>query len=69
MLVMTFNLRFATPLDGPNEWEFRRDLVVDLIRRPRPDLLGTQEGTVPMLRELCGAFAGIPAPDGPPPGG
>jgi len=52
MLVMTFNLRFATPLDGPNEWQFRRDLVVDLIHRRRPDLLGTQEGTVPMLREL-----------------
>lgn len=52
MLVMTFNLRFATPLDGPNEWQFRRPLVVDLICRRRPDLLGTQEGTVPMLREL-----------------
>ncbi len=53
MLVMTFNLRFATPLDGPNEWRFRRDLVVDLITGQRPDLLGTQEGTVPMLSELA----------------
>jgi endonuclease/exonuclease/phosphatase family metal-dependent hydrolase len=52
MLVMTFNLRFATPLDGPNEWQYRRDLVADLIRRHAPDLLATQEGTVPMLREL-----------------
>ncbi len=53
MIVMTFNLRFATPLDGPNEWQFRRDLVADVIRRRRPDLLGTQEGTMPMLRELA----------------
>lgn len=52
MLVMTFNLRFATPIDGPNEWQYRQDLVVDLIRRHAPDLLATQEGTVPMLREL-----------------
>ncbi len=52
MLVMTFNLRFATPLDGPNEWQFRKDLVVDIIRRHAPDLLATQEGTVPMLRFL-----------------
>ena len=26
MLVMTFNLRFATPIDGANEWEFRKEL-------------------------------------------
>jgi endonuclease/exonuclease/phosphatase family metal-dependent hydrolase len=56
MLVMTFNLRFATPIDGPNTWEFRQDLVVDLIRRHAPDLLGTQEGTVPMLRQLTAAL-------------
>ena len=52
MLVMTFNLRFANPTDGANEWQFRKDLVVDLIRRHAPDLLATQEGTVPMLRFL-----------------
>ena len=52
MLVMTFNLRFATPSDGPNEWQYRQELVVEVIRRHRPDLLGTQEGTVPMLRFL-----------------
>lgn len=52
MLVMTFNLRFATSLDGPNEWQYRQNLVVDLIRRHAPDLLATQEGTVPMLRFL-----------------
>ena len=33
MLVMTFNLRFATPLDGPNEWEQRKSLAVEIIRR------------------------------------
>ncbi len=52
MLVMTFNLRFATPIDGANEWEFRKELVVALIRRHAPDLLATQEGTMPMLRYL-----------------
>ena len=52
MLVMTFNLRFATPLDGPNEWEQRKDLAVEIIRRQAPDLLATQEGTTAMLRFL-----------------
>jgi endonuclease/exonuclease/phosphatase family metal-dependent hydrolase len=46
---MTFNLRFATPVDGPNEWQFRKDLVVEIILNHLPDLLGTQEGTVPQL--------------------
>ena len=52
MRLMTFNLRFATPIDGPNEWEFRKDLVVEIILKHRPDLLGTQEGTVPQLLYL-----------------
>ena len=52
MRLMTFNLRFATPIDGPNEWEYRKDLVVEIILNHRPDLLGTQEGTVPQLRYL-----------------
>ena len=52
MRLMTFNLRFATPLDGPNEWEFRKDMVVEIIGNHLPDLLGTQEGTVPQLLYL-----------------
>jgi endonuclease/exonuclease/phosphatase family metal-dependent hydrolase len=52
MRLMTFNLRFANPEDGPNEWEFRKELVVEVISNHRPDLLGTQEGTVPQLRYL-----------------
>jgi hypothetical protein len=52
MRLMTFNLRFATPLDGPNEWEFRKNLVVEVIGNHLPDLLGTQEGTVPQLLYL-----------------
>jgi hypothetical protein len=67
MLVMTFNLRFANPVDGANEWQFRKDLVVDVIRRQAPDLLATQEGTVPMLRFR--SPTGLPAPDSSSPGG
>lgn len=52
MRLMTFNLRFANPLDGPNEWQHRKDLVVKIILDHRPDLLGTQEGTVPQLDYL-----------------
>jgi endonuclease/exonuclease/phosphatase family metal-dependent hydrolase len=58
MLIMTFNLRFATPVDGPNAWEFRKDLVAEIIKTHRPDLLGTQEGTVPQLEYLETALPG-----------
>ena len=41
--VMTFNVRYPSKGDGPNVWENRRDLLVDTIRRNRPDVMGTQE--------------------------
>ncbi len=58
MRIMTFNLRFATPVDGSNEWEYRKDLVAEIILRHAPDLLGTQEGTVPQLDYLTGHLPG-----------
>lgn len=41
---MTFNLRFDSARDGANRWARRRSLVLEVVRRYRPDLLGTQEG-------------------------
>lgn len=52
MRIMTFNLRFENDRDGDNSWSFRRDLVVDVIRRVRPWILGTQEGTASQLEYL-----------------
>ena len=58
MRVMTFNLRFANPLDGPNHWDYRKELVVETILACAPDLVGTQEGTVPQLDYLAGHLPG-----------
>ena len=41
--VMTFNVRYPSPDDGPNVWENRRDILVETIRLKNPDLFGTQE--------------------------
>ena len=41
--VMTFNVRYPNPGDGPDIWENRRDLLVDTIREAAPDVMGTQE--------------------------
>jgi endonuclease/exonuclease/phosphatase family metal-dependent hydrolase len=41
--VMSFNIRFGTANDGPNHWDLRQDMVVDLIKRHDPDVIGLQE--------------------------
>jgi endonuclease/exonuclease/phosphatase family metal-dependent hydrolase len=41
--VMSFNVRYPSPEDGPNRWEFRRDMLVEAILEKDPDLIGTQE--------------------------
>lgn len=41
--LMTYNLKFASPTFKPS-WEVRREMQVDMIRKYRPDIIGTQEG-------------------------
>ncbi len=53
--VMTFNIRYhRAPNDGPNAWEFRRDMVADLIRRTGADTVGLQEAELPQVEYLRG---------------
>lgn len=52
--IMSFNLRLATPADGDNRWELRKDLLVDTIKAFQPDLLGTQE-TLALQKEFLDA--------------
>ena len=53
MKVMTFNLRFENDNDGENVWINRRELVVEIVNRYQPDILGTQEGKWNQLTYLC----------------
>jgi endonuclease/exonuclease/phosphatase family metal-dependent hydrolase len=41
--VMSFNVRFPSPDDGPDVWSARRDLLVETIRQHAPDIIGAQE--------------------------
>ena len=52
MKVMTFNLRFENDFDGENSWHQRRGLVVEIINRYQPAVLGTQEGKWGQLKYL-----------------
>jgi endonuclease/exonuclease/phosphatase family metal-dependent hydrolase len=52
MRMMTFNLRFENDRDGDNAWVNRRGMVVDIISRYQPSVLGTQEGKWSQIRYL-----------------
>ncbi len=42
--IMTYNIRYATPSDGENRWEARKEFLAEQIGYHDPDLFGTQEG-------------------------
>jgi len=44
MRIMTFNIRFENDRDGRDAWVYRKELVIKIIKRYRPDIIGTQEG-------------------------
>ena len=55
--VMTWNLRYDNPGDGPDAWPNRREAVLAALRWHRPDLLCIQEGLahqVDFLKESLG---------------
>lgn len=49
---MSFNLRVAVTVDGPNYWPFRLHAVTVMIRQHHPDFLATQEVTDGMAKDL-----------------
>jgi endonuclease/exonuclease/phosphatase family metal-dependent hydrolase len=56
--VMSFNIRYGTAADGDDAWALRREMVVDLIVRENPAVLGVQEALrfqlLQMLDDLPG---------------
>lgn len=41
--LMTYNIRHGLANDGPNRWELRKHLLLDVIREHEPDIAGMQE--------------------------
>jgi len=50
--VMTYNLRYDTPVDSVNQWPKRADKVYALIRKYGPDILGVQEAVHHQVMDL-----------------
>ncbi len=49
--VMTFNIRYNNPGDGPNAWPHRIEMVAELIRA-NADLAGLQEAQLDQIQDL-----------------
>jgi endonuclease/exonuclease/phosphatase family metal-dependent hydrolase len=41
---MTYNIRMETEHDGPDQWKFRKEALVQKVMEVHPDFLGIQEG-------------------------
>lgn len=41
--ICSFNLRYQTTIDGKNQWVYRRDSVMEMIREYKFDIIGVQE--------------------------
>lgn len=51
--VMTFNVRFDNPKDGPdNTWDMRREAAIDVILDHAPDVVGAQEAMQHQAEDL-----------------
>ncbi|CAF1633774.1 unnamed protein product, partial [Adineta ricciae] len=50
--VMTYNIRYDTTADGPNQWRYRKAKVVQLIKDRTPDLFGVQEALAGQMMDL-----------------
>ncbi len=50
--VMTFNIRYATPSDGVNQWDNRKDFVAQTVQFYEADLCGMQEALYSQITDL-----------------
>jgi endonuclease/exonuclease/phosphatase family metal-dependent hydrolase len=67
--VMTYNIRYDTPVDSVNQWGKRTSKVYALIRKYDPDILGIQEALHNQVTDLVGnlgeyAYIGVGRDDG-----
>lgn len=59
--VVSFNIRYGSADDGPNDWTSRRSLVVDTLRELAPDVAGLQEAMSFQFEEIAEALPGYRA--------
>jgi len=53
MKIISSNIRFDNPQDGENAWGFRKNILTSLLLNFSPDIICTQEGREPQLRDFA----------------
>ena len=56
LVVMTFNIRYGTANDGENNWDNRKDMACDVLRRHNPDVVGLQEALRSQIDDIRAAL-------------
>jgi endonuclease/exonuclease/phosphatase family metal-dependent hydrolase len=56
LVVMSFNIRYAAANDGENNWDKRKDLACEVVRRQNPDLIGLQEALRTQIDDIRAAL-------------
>lgn len=52
MKILTFNIRYPEPGDGPDRWEFRREMAAAVIGSRQPEVVGLQEPVLGQLHDF-----------------
>ena len=50
--VMTYNIRYDNPGDGPNRWDLRKEKVFSLLEKYDADIIGVQEALHHQLEDI-----------------
>lgn len=56
--IMSFNIRRGTAADGKNHWVYRRKLVIEVLTRYLPDIVGLQEALDFQMEEISAMLPG-----------
>lgn len=54
--VMSYNIRYDNPADGPNAWGYRKEFLVEQVKKTNPDILGIQESLPNQVAYLASAL-------------
>lgn len=54
--ILSFNIRYGTANDGENSWEFRKDLLFEVLKEEKADIIGIQEALDEQLKEILAHF-------------
>ncbi len=61
--VISSNISYDEPRDDVHSWENRRDFLASLLLDYSPDLLATQEGKLPQIRDIDDRLTGLKCVD------